>query len=126
MFLYEIEKKKLINKLSFHQKGVQSMAFTLDSRYLITLGVQGEDAIAIWDINSGLVVKSALIRNYATNQIRVDPHVDQNHVQFVTVGNEASLTFWRFDLIQQQLSFYDISVPENLKNVNFLSVSFTS
>jgi WD40 repeat protein len=67
VYLYDVEKKKLINKLTFHQKGVQSMAFSTDGKYLITLGVQGEDALAVWDIGSGLVVKSAFIRNYATN-----------------------------------------------------------
>ena len=67
IYLYDTEKKKLLNRLTFHQKGVQSMTFSTDSKYLITLGVQGEDALAIWDISSGLVVKSALLRNYATN-----------------------------------------------------------
>jgi WD40 repeat protein len=80
VYLYDVEKKKLINKLTFHQKGVQSMAFSTDGKYLITLGVQGEDALAVWDITTGLVVKSALIRNYATNQVKVDPFVDSSHI----------------------------------------------
>ena len=80
VYLYDVEKKKLINKLTFHQKGVQSMAFSTDGKYLITLGVQGEDALAVWDITTGLVVKSALIRNYATNQVKVDPFVEASHI----------------------------------------------
>ena len=80
VYLYDTEKKKLLNKLTFHQKGVQSMTFSTDARYLITLGVQGEDTLAIWDISSGLIVKSALIRNYATNQIKIDPFVESGHL----------------------------------------------
>lgn len=57
--------------------------------------------------------------------MKVDPFVESSHVQFITVGNEASLTFWRLDTKEQQLSYFDISVPENLKGVNFLSIEFT-
>ena len=64
-YLYNVETKKLQTRLTSHQKGIQSMAFSYDSKYLITLGVQGDDMLAIWDISSGsatgTVVKSATI-----------------------------------------------------------------
>lgn len=70
-YLYNVENianantKRLQSRLTFHQKGIQSMAFSYDSKYLITLGVQGDDTLAIWDISSasqtGTVVKSASI-----------------------------------------------------------------
>jgi WD40 repeat protein len=97
VFLYDLEKRKLLNKLTFHIKGIQSIAFSLDSRYLISVGVQGENSLAVWDINSGLVIQKAVLGNYCTNQVRVDRHVEGSHVQFVTVGNNASLTIWRLD-----------------------------
>lgn len=69
-YLYNVEAnctKRLQSKLTFHQKGIQSMAFSYDSKYLITLGVQGDDTLAIWDISSasqtGTVVKSSNIKN---------------------------------------------------------------
>ena len=67
MYLYDIEKKKLLNRLNFHSKGVQSMAFSIDSKYLITLGVQGDDGLAIWDLSQALAIKTALVRGHATN-----------------------------------------------------------
>mgnify|MGYP006090873463 CR=1 FL=1 len=51
-YLYNVETKRLQSRLTFHQKGIQSMAFSYDSKYLITLGVQGDDALAVWDISS--------------------------------------------------------------------------
>jgi len=76
VFLYNIETKKLMSRLSFHQKGVQSMCFSYDAKYLITLGAQGDDTLAVWDISSGQVIKSAPVGNAATNQVKVDPFVD--------------------------------------------------
>jgi len=43
---------------------------------LISVGVQGENNLAIWDIQTGLVVRSCLIKNtIAVNGISVDPYV---------------------------------------------------
>ena len=39
VYLYDIEKLKKVQTLPFHQKGIQSIAFSNDSRFLITLGV---------------------------------------------------------------------------------------
>ena len=49
----------------------------------------------------------------------------QSHIQFMTVGNDAALTTWRFDVKAGQLSTFDAAPPENLKNVHFLSIEFT-
>lgn len=122
--LYDLDKLKKVQTLTFHQKGVQSIAFSNDSRFLITLGVQLENSLALWDINSGLVTHRATIGNYSTNQIKVDPYVDGGHIAFVIVGNDAALTYWRYDTIQRQLNFFDVGVPENLKSTNFLCVDF--
>jgi WD40 repeat protein len=61
IYLYDIEKKKKINTLPFHQKGIQSMAFSYDNKYLISLGVQGESMLAIFEISSGTVVAQSVI-----------------------------------------------------------------
>ena len=51
--------------------------------------------------------------------------MSSTYIQFITVGNNAALTVWRFDTEQQQVTFYDVAVPEQLKNVHFLSAAFT-
>ena len=70
-YIYHIETKRPFNKhLSFHRKGIQSMAFSSDSKYLVTLGVQGDDTVAVWDVSSGqtgTVIASSPIQNQATN-----------------------------------------------------------
>lgn len=125
VYLYDIEKKKLLSKLTFHQKGIQTMTFSNDSRYLVTIGVQGENSLAVWDINSGLVIQKAVMGNYATNKVVTDRHVNGSQFSFITVGNNAALSIWRLDTEQQQMTFWDVSAPENLENVNFLTADVT-
>ena len=38
-FLYNVEQKKKVNELPFHQKGIQTMAFSKCSLYLVAVGV---------------------------------------------------------------------------------------
>jgi WD40 repeat protein len=100
------------------------MAFFEDS-YLITVGVQGENSVAIWNLRTKIVEKSALLGHYAVNQIRIDPNVTGSCIQFVTVGNNCAFTVWRYDTESQQVSLFDVGAPERLNGVNFLSVAFT-
>jgi len=71
---------ELFSKLMFHQKGVQTMAFSNDSKYLISVAIQGENVLAVWDIEQGLVIKSALIRHNHVNSIKVDPYIEDTHI----------------------------------------------
>jgi hypothetical protein len=55
----------------------------------------------------------------------VDPHVDGADLAWVIVGNDAGLTYWRFKTDTLELTFLDVSVPENLRSTNFLCVDYT-
>lgn len=101
------------------------MAF-FENRYLITAGVQGDNSVAIWNLNSRQVEKSALVGHYAMNQLKVDPFVGSQFIQFATVGNNASFTVWRYDTENQELVLYDVKMPKpNWSELHYLSVAFT-
>lgn len=99
VFVYDVEKNKQIMRFTctVHPKGIQSMAF-FENKYLITLGVQGEpNSLALWNLQRRLMEESALM-DYTVNQVRVDPHTaGSSTFQFITVGNNATLTVWRYD-----------------------------
>ena len=56
VYLYDIEKQRLLNRIPFHQKGIQSMCFSADGKYLVTLGVKEDKMLAVADIGTGLIV----------------------------------------------------------------------
>lgn len=126
VYIYDIEKKQKMNPLTFHQKGVQSIAFTNDNKYLVSLGVQGENMVCVFEISSGLVVANTVVGgDIPQNQIKIDPFVsDGSAYQFFTVGNDASLSQYRYET-GGQCFCNSISTPEKLKGINFLTVDFT-
>jgi predicted TIM-barrel enzyme len=62
----------VVKRENFVPLAHKALAFADKGRVLISLGVSEENALAVWDISQGLVLKSALIPGHATNQIIVD------------------------------------------------------
>ena len=89
IYLYDTQERKLIQRYTFHQRGVQALAFSNNGQHLISLGVQGENNLAILDLQSGLVVRSCLVKNTsAVNAIAIDPYVNTGeYIQFSIAGN---------------------------------------
>lgn len=66
VYMYNAETRKLMGKLNFHHRGIQSICFIQGNRYLATLGGVGyrdEDdegqvgsQISLWDFNEDIVV----------------------------------------------------------------------
>lgn len=53
--------------------------------------------VSLFEIASGVVVANTVVGgNVPQNQIKVDPYVDGTNYQFVSVGNDASLSIWRY------------------------------
>ena len=102
IYLYDIQKRELLQRYTFHQRGVQALAFSNNGHYLISIGVQGENNLALWDLASGLVIRSCLIKNtQAVNQLKVDPYIGDEHVQFTLVGNSGLFNIYRFEVATQ-------------------------
>jgi uncharacterized CHY-type Zn-finger protein len=60
--------------------------------------VKDENFLAIWSLEEESVISHAIIKGYCVNQVKVDPYIDEDHIQFCTVGNFGLFTFWRLAL----------------------------
>ena len=104
------------------------MAFSPDGNYLVSVGVQEDRLLAIWDVNQHVVLHHAQLMGPTCNQVRVDPFTSSgNLLQFVTIGNSGSMTIWRCELDQSSahVSEYKVVPDPCLVNVNFCALDFT-
>ena len=87
--------------------------FSNSGQHLISIGVQGENNLAIWDLTSGLVVRSCLIKNTtAVNSVKVDPYISDGHIQFSIVGNGGLFNIYRYEIATQMLQAFEVdNVP---------------
>ena len=67
--VYVWNDNKLMYKLEQHNKSVQRMAFSDDSRFLATVGSSIDGKMYIWDMHSGYIVTSSTISPSPCNDI---------------------------------------------------------
>lgn len=97
MLIVDLENGKVQNPLNFFQKGVQSIAFSSDGKFLIALGVQEEGSLVVYDMRTRLVFKRAIVNGHSANKIIMNPNVDLG-VEFCTIGTKGAFTCWRIEL----------------------------
>lgn len=102
------------------------------------MGVQGENNLAIWDLQSGLVVRSCLIKNTnAVNSVKVDPYVGagsasadaseaNQFIQFAVVGNKGVFNIYRYEIASSLLQAFEVeNIPQGFKDCDFTTLTFT-
>jgi WD40 repeat protein len=53
--------------LKFHQRGVQSLSFSNQGRFLVSLGVRDDNMVAVWDAEQGSIVSYTHVSGGAHN-----------------------------------------------------------
>lgn len=73
------------------------------------------------------MVRSCLIKNTAAiNQLKVDPYVDNEFIQFAAAGNRGAFNIYRYEVSTQLLQNYEVdNVPIDYRNTDFTSLAYT-
>lgn len=115
--------------LKFHGKGIQSLSFSKNQRYLVSLGVREDNMVAVWDAENGSILSYTHVQGNAHNQVKMIPFLTtDNMLHFSTVGNNSKLSLWTVDLSEgsnNELMAKDVLVPEEFNHINFCSVDYT-
>ena len=105
------------------------MAFAPNSNYLISIGCDEENAIALWNVKEERVMASARNdNNPCVNKLVVNHQLSEQApaIEFLTVGNQGSLTFWKADLEDENLMRCDAEVPsQEVGETNFVTACYT-
>ena len=91
---------------------------------LISVGQHEENALALWDTQQGLVLKSVLLHGHSTNMVIADVN-EQDISQFVTIGTQNTFTYWRVCPQTGDLQFSEIQLPSDLADTDFVSACFS-
>lgn len=126
IYLIDVTQNKLINKISFFQHGVQSMAFSNCGRFLIAASVPQENCLVILDVNSGLVCEggTAMLGDKSVNKVVVNPH-SEGDVDFVTIGQKGNFVIWKYDYEMQRTLNIEPEMNVDLQNTDFTCATFT-
>lgn len=115
-----------MNKITFFRKGVQSLAFSACSKYLIASSVVTEEPLVVFDVNSGMVCDggSVVLTDESINKIIVNPNAESD-VDFVTVGQKGSLIIWKYDIENKRILNIVPEMNQDLQNSDFTCATYT-
>ncbi len=125
--MWDTKTWKFVKRLNFHFKGIQKMRFSVDSKYLISIGSKDEKSICVWNMSNYTVVDSKvskfpLVDVCTEKQLPIDKTLN-----FVTYHYEV-LSFWRVDsnyMIEGfHIKFEDL-LRERDKSEYFTSIELT-
>ncbi|PSN40467.1 hypothetical protein C0J52_11619 [Blattella germanica] len=107
VILWSFESLKIQSKYELHKVRVESVTFTCDSKYLISLGGRDDSNIIVWNIEKG----EALCGTMATQGTQGDAlllcRTNVRGLCFVT-GGEGSMRVWKIMPEQRQVHAMDV------------------
>ncbi|KAK7003519.1 WD repeat-containing protein 90 [Biomphalaria glabrata] len=126
MCIWDTKSQTCIKTLLHHTFGIQSMAFSQDDRYLISIGDFRESNVVVWSTSNYQMVASSPTDS-AMHSVKWDPFSVN---EFVTVGDNATVLFWMLDetTADVYLNVHEAELPEDLQlsNSQGKSLVFTS
>ena len=108
IFVWDIETKKILNQINgFHLRAVRLLKFTQDGKYLLSIGEDDDNSMAVYDWQSNRLIASAKVDK--TNVLGIDSNSPS---EFMTVGSRH-VKVWK--LSGCQLKGSQISWPQSAK-----------
>ena len=114
IFVWEIESKKVLQKINgFHLRAVQHVKFSKGGEFLITIGQDDDNSVAVYDWRKGRLISTSKVDK--SNVLQVDSLSDS---EFLTVGSRhikewvikgASLTGKKINFVSNNKAEFAIS-----------------
>lgn len=113
IILWDFETRTALRRLRLHKGKVQDLSFSANDSYLLSLGGPDDNAVVVWDVESGQPIAGSPAAN--------DPAIvvkwfNQGEVQFVTAG-AYSLRVWEFDVGNRKIRPTDCQLGQLKRTV---------
>jgi len=107
----EVSKSQILQKLQFHQDGVQAIQFAPNNRFVVSIGNFKECTLCVWSWPLGQLLASSYSLD-KLNDVKVSSRsINEEHlVEFVTVGRDQ-VQFWGLTKAAK-LEYVDIFMPK--------------
>ena len=125
--VWDFVKKKMIYRFEEHDYGIQSLAFSHDERLLVSLGIERDRKLIVWDLATGGIVTS--MRNASFRDIKFGGMVknvkrrDTQHYQLAAVGDSGAASLFDLDPFEGTLTEMKLNAGSTRRSYTALEFS---
>jgi WD40 repeat protein len=105
IIIWDLQTLQIVHKLTIHKVVIQSLSFSFDDKYLVSLGGVDDNYLIVWDIQTG----KALCGNVAgTDFVRQVKFFNKSNDMLITCQN-FGIKIWKVDYIAKKLISTDVN-----------------
>ena len=110
IIIWDLERMSLIHRFSIHKYLIQSLSFSFDEKYLVSLGGAEDNYLIVWEIESGKAICGSTAGTDFVHQVKF---FNTNHNNIVTCQNYG-IRIWTVDYENKKFISTDVNFG-NLK-----------
>lgn len=116
MILWDFETRTALTKHEIHKVRVESVAFSHDDSYLLSLGGRDCGSIVVWDIASGQPLCGAQATRGTQGVATIVCSTNRRGACLLTAG-DLNLLIWRIDMNARNIIPMDVNLNKLRRNI---------
>ena len=112
IIIWDLTTLSLIHRFSIHKVIIQSLDFSFNDKYLVSVGGRDDNNLIVWDVQSGKALSGATAGTAFVRQVKF---FNLSDTKFITC-QDYGIRIWNVDYELKKLSHIDVNFG-NLKRV---------
>ncbi|XP_058832264.1 cilia- and flagella-associated protein 52-like [Topomyia yanbarensis] len=109
VIIWDWQSRQEISRYELHRVKVQSLCFTCNEQYLVSLGGKDCGSIIVWDIEQNMAICGTIATKETTGDATKVCALNKRWTTFVS-GGDQNLRVWNIDPEKKRLNVLDVAV----------------
>ena len=110
IIIWDLQIMSLIHRFSIHKYYIQSLSFSHDEKYLVSLGGAEDNYLIVWDVETGKAICGNAAGTDVVHQVK---YFNTTNAHIITCQNYG-IRIWTVEYVTKKLTFIDVNFG-NLK-----------
>jgi WD40 repeat protein len=102
IIIWDFETGSLVHRLTIHKSLIQSLCFSYNEKYLVSLGGAEDNYLIVWDVETGKAISGTTAGTDFVHQVKFFNTADD---QLITCQN-FGIKIWKVDFQQKKVNIF--------------------